>query len=98
MKPVVLPMMHLHFCHYPRDGFIQNVYLLASADAEHSLELAREYLDEAGYGFIPVVDDPFRARAAGQFPMPYDQLADLLQILRLDQRLKIHRVTIAAFL
>src|ERR1700722_14314389 len=101
MKPVALPMLHLlmggwfgvrqHGCRLAR-----NIGLTAGAYPQPSLEFVRGHLDEAGRGIVPVVENPLRTRAAGQFQVTRDETANRLDILRLEQRFEVDAVEITS--
>src|SRR5271157_495914 len=96
MKPVILPMLHLLCRLQNADGLLGNVGLLGAAHAEHTLELVREDFDKAIDQIVPVVENHLGAWAAGQLQMAADEVPDGLYILRLEQRLQIDRLQIAA--
>ncbi len=58
----------------------RDVSLLATPHSEHALEFMREYFDEARSRILPIVEDPLRPAAAGQFRMACNQVADDLYV------------------
>src|ERR1700728_2141460 len=104
MKPVVLPMLNLPILHLLlRHAFSRqhtqalawNISLPVAADSQHSLELVWKNFDKARPHRRPAIENPLRARAAGQFQMTRDQTSYDLRILRFYHGLKIDRVEIA---
>src|ERR1700722_7156481 len=108
MNPVGLPMLHLiawrglgmgkFRLHQHSDRRLGDVGLLAASDSEYALELVRENFDEARGGIAPIVENRLGARAGSQYQVTGDQVADDLDILRIEQWLKINRIKIAALL
>jgi len=100
-----LPILHLPVLQLPVRhlfGVSQNSYALARdvslavpVHSQHSLEFVRKYLDEARSHRRPVIENPLRARAAGQLQMAGDEISYDLRILRFDQGLEIDRVEVA---
>src|SRR6476660_9820844 len=80
MKPVTLPM-----CGDSLAG-----------DAEHALELVREYFHELREQALPVFQDPIGAWAAGFFGVARDPVPQVFDILGVFDRLQIHARGIAA--
>src|SRR5581483_3536997 len=98
MKPVVLPMLHLLCSSQNRDWFSRDVGPLAATDAQDSLELVREDLDEPRDSVGPIVEDPFGATTAGEFRVARYKIFHHFQIARIMQRLKIDRVQVTTLL
>src|ERR1700756_139117 len=98
MKPVVLPMLHLLGSRQNGGGFARDVGLLAPAHTQHSLELARENFDESRGGFVPVIENPLSAAAAGEFLVARNEVTHALNILCFRQRFQVDGVHIATFL
>src|ERR1041384_1199827 len=91
MNPVFLPMVHLLFSRDRNRRYrAGNVLLLRTAYAEHAFELMREHFDEAWEHFHPVVENTFCTAAARQFVMTGDQIVQLFDVARLDDRAQVH--------
>src|SRR5215469_3887653 len=80
-NPVVLPMLHLGGClDLRRTIDWRRVDSIDALDAEYSLELVREDLDELRLRVSPVLESPCGARAAGAVAVGLGQRADLCDI------------------
>src|ERR1700747_3229321 len=96
MNPEALPMQCLHqLRHWKRPA--GNVLLAGAGDAQHTLKFMREDLDETRQHFKPVVENAFRALAAGEVEMTLHQAVNQFDISRLDYGFEINRRKVAAF-
>src|ERR1700756_4503548 len=98
MKPVVLPMLPLLCIRENGRRLAGDVGMVAAAHTEDSLELARENFDKPRGGFVPVVQNPLSAAAAGEFHVACDEITHALHILHLHQWFEVDRVRIATLL
>src|SRR5579863_5155321 len=96
MKPVVLPMLHLLcVCEYC-EPFRRDIRTITAAHAKHALELVLKDLNELGSSLSPVFENPFGAWAARQFRMSGYEILHDLDILTVEQGLKVDRFQVAA--
>src|SRR6478736_6792000 len=98
MKPVVLPMLHLLCGSQSRNWLCRNVSAVAATDAQHTLVFVRENLHEIRNDMLPVVENPLPTAASCEFNMARNQLAHLLDVIRLNDGFKIDRFKVAPFL
>src|ERR1035438_4336135 len=70
--------------------------MLAARHSQHALEFVWKDFNEAPVHFVPVVENPLRSTAAGQFHVPGNEISKDLHILSFQQRLEIDRIQIAA--
>src|ERR1700733_12962528 len=84
-KPVTLPMRGLLLQGGAGDHLRMSLFGLARLifrDAENSLVLVREHLDELWQHLAPVFENPLAARTAGSFDVPGDQVLQRLHVDR----------------
>src|SRR6202451_1298956 len=100
-KPVSLPMLHLLGLDQRVQRRAGNVGLASATYPQHSLVFVREDFDKPRQRLRPVVENPSRARAAGEFQMPRHEISYKLRfrelsILRFENRFEVNRIEIAA--
>src|SRR5579863_9069088 len=98
MKPVVLPIGGDSF----GDGLLRDNTRQAKArttgDAQHPLVFVREDLHEFGQHLVPVIEDPARARTAGDFGVSGDPLEQQLLVFGIGDRLEVDSRLVAPLL
>ena len=67
----------------------------STRNAQHALVFVREYFDESRLSIGPVLQNPGRARTAGEVAMALQQCPHALDISLLNQRLQIHACLVA---
>src|SRR5438034_7324343 len=101
MNPVALPMDHLLVDGHGRERWQWNAlfrFRLFSSNAENTLVLVRENLDELGKHRRPVIEDPFRLGTSRGFEMLRDPAPQKLDIAGVHHRLQVYPGQVAPLL